>query len=131
VYAVHWEPDRICWYLDDQLYSTVTPDDLRGNPWVFDHDFFLLLNVAVGGTFSVTADPSATFPQAMLVDYIRIYANHPAAEEAVAAVEAAGGQWLGRLRWRTTIDRARAARGRPGRLPRCGTDGRATHDQPP
>jgi NAD(P)-dependent dehydrogenase (short-subunit alcohol dehydrogenase family) len=57
--------------------------------------------------------------------------NQPAAEEAVAAVEAAGGQWLGRLGWRTTIDRARAARGRPGRLPRCGTDGRATHDQPP
>ena len=77
MYAVHWEPDRIRWYLDDQLYSTVTPDDLRGNPWVFDHDFFLLLNVAVRGTFSVTPDPSATFPQAMLVDYIRIYASAP------------------------------------------------------
>ena len=76
LYAVHWEPDRIRWYLDDQLYSTLTPEDLQGrHPWVFDQDFFLLLNVAVGGTFSVTPDPSATFPQTMLVDYIRIYAS--------------------------------------------------------
>jgi hypothetical protein len=75
VYAVHWEPGRIRWYLDDHLYSTVTPGDLQGRPWVFDHDFFLLLNVAVGGTFSITPDPSTAFPQAMVVDYIRIYTS--------------------------------------------------------
>jgi beta-glucanase (GH16 family) len=73
VYAVHREPDRIRWYLDDQLYATVRPDDLRGHQWVFDHEFFLLLNVAVGGTFSVSPDPSTAFPQAMLVDYVRVY----------------------------------------------------------
>jgi beta-glucanase (GH16 family) len=73
VYAVRWEPNRIRWYLDDQLYATVTPDDLRGNPWVFDHEFYLLLNVAVGGTFSVDPDPSAAYPQAMLVDYVRVH----------------------------------------------------------
>jgi beta-glucanase (GH16 family) len=73
VYAVHREPDRIRWYLDDQVYATVTPDDLRGNQWVFDHEFFLLLNVAVGGTFSVVPDQSGAFPQAMLVDYLRVY----------------------------------------------------------
>ncbi len=73
VYAVHREPDRIRWYLDDQLYATVTPADLQGNPWVFDHEFYLLLNVAVGGTFSVDPDPSVAFPQAMLVDYIRVH----------------------------------------------------------
>lgn len=77
LYSVHWQPERIRWYLDDQLYSTVTPDDLQGKPWVFDHNFFLLLNVAVGGTFSVSPDPSATFPQTMLVDYIRVYASSP------------------------------------------------------
>jgi beta-glucanase (GH16 family) len=73
VYSVHWEADRIRWFLDDQLYHTVTPDDLRGNRWVFDHDFFLLLNVAVGGTFSQRPDSSTTVPQTMLVDYIRVY----------------------------------------------------------
>jgi beta-glucanase (GH16 family) len=73
VYSVRWEPERIRWYLDDELYGTVTPGDLRGNPWVFDHDFFLLVNVAVGGTFSERADNSATFPQTMLIDYIRVH----------------------------------------------------------
>jgi beta-glucanase (GH16 family) len=62
VYAVCWEPERIRWYLDDHLYSTVTPHDLQGNPWVFDHDFFLLLNVAVGGTFSVPPRPIGSVP---------------------------------------------------------------------
>jgi beta-glucanase (GH16 family) len=73
VYSVAWEPERISWYLDDERYSTVTPGDLRGNPWVFDHNFFLLLNVAVGGTFSEIPDSSALFPQMMLVDYVRFY----------------------------------------------------------
>lgn len=73
VYAVHWEPDRIRWYLDSRLYATVTPDDLRGNPWVFDHEFYFLLNVAVGGTFSVRPDPSTVYPQVTLVDYIRVH----------------------------------------------------------
>lgn len=74
VYAVSWEPGRIRWYLDDDLYSTVTPNDLRGNPWVFDQDFFLLVNVAVGGTLAGTPDTSVSFPQTMLIDYVRTYA---------------------------------------------------------
>ena len=75
VYSVHWERDRIRWYFDDQLYSTVTPADLQGNPWVFDHDFFLLVNVAVGGTLPGNPDGSVTFSQTMLIDYIRVYAS--------------------------------------------------------
>jgi beta-glucanase (GH16 family) len=74
VYAIRWEPDRIRWYADQTCYHTVTPADLRDNPWVFDHDFYLLLNVAVGGTASVPPDSSTQFPRTMLVDYIRVYA---------------------------------------------------------
>ena len=48
--------------------------DLGGQPWVFDHDFFLLVNLAVGGNPSVTPGPSVRFPQRLLVDYIRVYA---------------------------------------------------------
>jgi beta-glucanase (GH16 family) len=77
VYAVRWEPARIRWYLDQTCYHTVTPADLRGRPWLFDHDFYLLLNVAVGGTASVPPDSSTTFPQTMLVDYIRVYDGRP------------------------------------------------------
>jgi beta-glucanase (GH16 family) len=76
IYAVRWEPDRIRWYVDQTCYHAVTHADLRGHPWVFDHDFYLLLNVAVGGTASVPPDSSMTFPQTMLVDYVRFYGRH-------------------------------------------------------
>jgi beta-glucanase (GH16 family) len=74
VYSVDWEPGRIRWYVDENVYATVTPEDLNGKPWVFDHDFFLLLNVAVGGTLPGAPDSSVSYPQTMLVDYVRIYA---------------------------------------------------------
>jgi beta-glucanase (GH16 family) len=73
-YAVHWEPGKISWYVDDTLYHTVTPRDLDGHAWVFDHDFYLLINVAVGGRFSQPPDATVSFPQILRIDYIRIYA---------------------------------------------------------
>lgn len=73
VYSVAWEPGRIRWYLDDRPYTTVTPRDLRGRPWVFGHDFYLLLNVAVGGTWPGDPDRALTFPRTMLIDYVRHY----------------------------------------------------------
>ena len=44
-----------------------------GARWVFDHDFFLLLNVAVGGAWPGNPDATTTFPQEMKVDYVRVY----------------------------------------------------------
>lgn len=73
VYSLAWDPGKIQWYVNDDLYHAVTRADLNGKPWVFDHDFYLLINVAVGGTASVPPDETVTFPQAMLIDYIRLY----------------------------------------------------------
>jgi beta-glucanase (GH16 family) len=70
-YAVRWEPGRIRWLFDGHPYHQVTPADLPG-PWVFDHDFYLLLNVAVGGAFSVPPADDLALPRAMLVDRIRV-----------------------------------------------------------
>lgn len=73
VFAVEWEEAEIRWYMDDIQYHAVTPDDLGGNEWVFDHPFYIILNVAVGGTFVGPPDGSTVFPQTMLVDYVRVY----------------------------------------------------------
>lgn len=74
VYAVEWEPQVIRFYVDDHLYATRTPGDLpSGAKWVFDHPFFLLLNVAVGGDWPGSPDATTKFPQSMLVDYVRVY----------------------------------------------------------
>ena len=50
---VVWEPGKVSWYVNDDLYHTVIPADLNGKSWVFDHAVFLLVNVAVGGTASL------------------------------------------------------------------------------
>ncbi len=85
IYAVEWEPNAIRFYVDDHLYETRTPSDLpQGTKWVYDHPFFLLLNVAVGGGWPGNPDASTVFPQTMLVDYVRVYrrASPPAAGSA-------------------------------------------------
>jgi beta-glucanase (GH16 family) len=74
VYAVEWEKKAIRFYVDDHLYATRTPADLpKGTKWVFQHNFFILLNVAVGGGWPGNPDDSSVFPQTMLVDYVRVY----------------------------------------------------------
>jgi beta-glucanase (GH16 family) len=74
VYAVEWEPQTVRFYMDNDLYATHTGADLPpGTKWVFDHPFFMLLNVAVGGAFPGNPDASSVFPQIMLVDYVRVF----------------------------------------------------------
>jgi beta-glucanase (GH16 family) len=74
VYAVEWEPSEIRWLLDGRVFRRTTTADLpAGARWVYDHPFFLLLNVAVGGAWPGDPDATSTFPQVMLVDYVRVY----------------------------------------------------------
>lgn len=74
VFAVEWEPAEIRWYVDGELYQTRTAGDLpQGARWVFDHPFFIILNVAVGGTWPGDPDSTTRFPQRMEVDYVRVY----------------------------------------------------------
>lgn len=73
-FAVEWEPNVMRFYVDGLLYKTRTPADLpTGTSWVFDHPFFIILNVAVGGGWPGNPDASTVFPQQMLVDYVRVY----------------------------------------------------------
>ena len=74
VYAIEWEPGVVRFYCDGILYKTRTTADLPpGTAWVFDHPFFLILNVAVGGSWPGNPDATTMFPQAMSVDYVRVY----------------------------------------------------------
>ena len=74
VYAVEWEKKAIRFYVDDHLYATRTPADLpKATKWVYNHPFFIILNVAVGGGWPGTPDSTSVFPRAMLVDYVRVY----------------------------------------------------------
>ena len=74
VFAVEWEPQAIRFYVDDALYATRTRAELpAGAKWVYDHPFFLILNLAVGGDWPGYPDATSVFPQTMRVDYVRVF----------------------------------------------------------
>jgi beta-glucosidase len=73
VFGIEWEPNVIRWYVDGELFNTVTPETLAGRQWVFDHDFFLLINLAVGGYWPGNPDATTQFPQELVIDWIRVY----------------------------------------------------------
>jgi len=74
LYALEWEPGVVRFYLDSNLYGMFTSAQWpAGGTWVFDHPFFLILNVAVGGDWPGSPDATTVFPQTMLVDYVRVY----------------------------------------------------------
>ena len=71
-FAIDWTPGTIVFSVDGTTYNTVTRSSIpSGASWVFDAPFFLLLNVAVGGTFPGSPDATTQFPQEMVVDYVR------------------------------------------------------------
>lgn len=78
IFGIEWGPDFINFYVDDILYNQITPEDIDEETngegaWVFDKPFYILMNVAVGGTFVGSPDADTQFPQTMLVDYVRVY----------------------------------------------------------
>jgi beta-glucanase (GH16 family) len=72
VFAVEWEPGEVRWYRDGVLFNRARPQLVKGE-WVFEHPFFVILNLAVGGDWPGSPDGSTPLPQQMIVDYLRVY----------------------------------------------------------
>lgn len=70
-FTIIWEYQSIRWYVDDNLFYTlsITPFDRTE----FHKEFFIILNVAVGGNWPGPPDSSTVFPQRMEIDYVRVY----------------------------------------------------------
>ena len=78
IYAVEIEPEKISFWIDDTLYQVITPTDLPPNTdWVYDGEFFILLNLAIGGNFVGSPDFTTSFPATYLIDYVRFYELSP------------------------------------------------------
>ena len=71
-FAVDWSPEKITWSVDGNAYQTRTPADLNGNKWVYDHPFYMILNLAVGGDWPGDPDGNTSFPQQLVVDYVHV-----------------------------------------------------------
>lgn len=82
-YAIEWNKDSISWFVDDKLYSTQKDWYSSGRqfPAPFDQNFYIILNLAVGGHFDgvngIYGEP-ATFADGEKhfdIDYVRVYRN--------------------------------------------------------
>ncbi|VUD62667.1 Beta-glucanase [Thalassocella blandensis] len=74
VYAAEWYEDRIAFFVDGNNYFTVWNDGNGWESWPFNHNFHIILNLAVGGTWGGAqgVDPNI-WPRTMEVDYVRVF----------------------------------------------------------
>ncbi|GAA3452002.1 discoidin domain-containing protein [Dactylosporangium matsuzakiense] len=75
VYSVEWDSKHMTFRVDNTVILVANKDTVettRG-PWVYDHQFYLILNLAVGGDFPGPIDATTPFPARMYVDYVRVY----------------------------------------------------------
>lgn len=74
IYAVEWSEDKIDFFVDDVLYNRIKRSEVEAKgKWVYDHPFYIILNVAVGGNYVGSPTSATEFPQNMYVDYVRVY----------------------------------------------------------
>lgn len=77
-YGIDWYPDRILWHLDGRVRAVATQAEyaaVNGDWTPFSGpDHYMLLNIAVGNNWTGDPDGSSTFPQSMLVDWVRVWA---------------------------------------------------------
>lgn len=72
IYAVEWGEGYVDYFVDNFLYQRITPENVTGQ-WVYDHPFYIIMNVAVGGNFVGFPTTGTPFPQTMYVDYVKVY----------------------------------------------------------
>jgi beta-glucanase (GH16 family) len=75
VYSIVWDAISIRWFIDNEQYHVIdtTPAELDE----FRRNFFFIFNVAVGGDWPGAPDATTTFPQHMIVDYVRVFQENP------------------------------------------------------
>ena len=71
LFELEWTPKTISWSVDGKTYASTSIDSPEFSE--FHEEFFLLLNIAVGGTFAGRPDKSSVFPQKMYIDWLRVY----------------------------------------------------------
>ena len=84
IFGIEWGPDYINYYVDGDLYNTITPETTQNEAitfnapansgeWVFNRPFYIIINMAVGGDLPGAPNAETEFPQSMYVDYVRVY----------------------------------------------------------
>ena len=73
LYGLYWTPNSMLWYYDDQLVGKYIPKDVNNNDvWPFDEDFYIIMNLAVGGNLGGNI-PDDLNEAVMEIDYVRYF----------------------------------------------------------
>ncbi len=72
VFSIVWVKDQIQWFVDDQLFSTITKNDVNVN-YPFNDPHFFIFNIAIGGNWPGSPDANTVFPKSMVVDFVRVF----------------------------------------------------------
>ncbi|GAB6090556.1 family 16 glycosylhydrolase [Spirochaeta dissipatitropha] len=74
LYAIEWDPNEIRWFLDNKHYFTFRNEGTGHREWPFDREFYLILNIAIGGDWGgMQGIDDSIWPQTMEVEYVRVY----------------------------------------------------------
>jgi beta-glucanase (GH16 family) len=73
IYSIEWNQDSIRWFLDGNRYWGVNIKNGENDTQEFHEPFYLLLNLAIGGSWPKNPDATTVFPDTMYVDYVRVY----------------------------------------------------------
>lgn len=74
VYALEWSPQRLEFFVDDRKFFTLENDGTGVDSWPFDGPQYLILNLAIGGSWGGQQGvDDSIFPQRYVVDYVRVY----------------------------------------------------------
>lgn len=73
VYALEWTDNEFIWYINDIEFQRVLFSEIDAGPEAFSEPFYIILNLAVGGSFVDNPDETTKFPQSLIVDYVRVY----------------------------------------------------------
>lgn len=91
-YGVIWSPNQAQFYVDDptQPFFTLTKSTGIPGDWVFNHSFFVILNLAIGGYYPGYSDRTTPNPSVMTVDYVRVYRHSDSLVSGAISVHAGG-----------------------------------------
>ncbi|MEX0904288.1 MAG: glycoside hydrolase family 16 protein [Balneolaceae bacterium] len=73
LYSLEWTDNELIWFLDETEFHRVAFEEIEAEFEPFTGPFYIILNLAVGGNFLPDPDESTEFPQALVVDYVRVY----------------------------------------------------------
>jgi beta-glucanase (GH16 family) len=71
LFELEWDENQLAWFVDGKQFAKM---DISSNELTELHkEFFILLNIAVGGTYAGRPNDTTNFPQLMYVDWVRVY----------------------------------------------------------